>query len=56
MSLIQCDEGCRFQKDGYCRLDYLSTVNSDVGRCPYYRPILFDNRNSLSEAADAYDF
>lgn len=56
MSLIQCDEHCRFQKEGYCRLEALSTVNAAQNRCPYFKPVLFDNGNSFFQASDTYEF
>lgn len=53
MSLIQCDEPCRFQKDGFCRLEDLGTVNSTENDCPHFKPYLFDIRDGLFETSDS---
>lgn len=37
MSLIQCALQCKYQKEGYCRLENCSTVNSKSTVCPYYK-------------------
>lgn len=51
MSLIQCSESCKFQADGYCKLEKCSVVTSTDNSCPYFVERLFDNRNSLSQAS-----
>ena len=56
MVLIICNEECLYQKDGYCRLESLSTVNVNESRCPYFKPKLFNNRNSLCKTSDSYEF
>lgn len=49
MGIIQCSEDCRFQADGYCGLENLSTVSLSEKDCPYYKKPLFYNGNSLSQ-------
>ena len=56
MSLIQCDEPCKFQKDGYCRLDSMAKIGTAESRCPYYRPLSDNKGNGLFEASDGYQF
>lgn len=53
MSLIQCAEKCKFQKDGYCSLEILGTVNANENGCPYYKTPSFDDSNSLFKASDS---
>lgn len=54
MSLIQCDELCRFQKEGYCRLETPSTVNTENKACPYFKKNLFDDCNGFLKTSDTY--
>jgi len=56
MSLIQCDELCHFQKDGWCRLEVPSTVSNGKSKCVYFKPNLTDNTNSLFKASDTDKF
>lgn len=53
MEIIKCAEGCVFQKDGYCTLEKLSTVNTNKSGCPHFLPKLFNYGNSLFETADS---
>lgn len=38
MQIIECALDCKFQKDGYCELQTVATVNSLVKKeCPHYK-------------------
>ena len=38
LSLIQCDDLCIFQIDGFCSLEHFTTVNSVEKDCPHFKP------------------
>ena len=54
MSLIQCDEPCKFQKDGYCRLDSLARISGAQSSCAYFYPKSDNKGDGLAEAPDGY--
>ena len=54
MSLIQCDELCDFQEEGYCCLEIPTTVNSQNKNCPYFKKALFNNGNCFFQASNTY--
>jgi len=56
MSLIQCDEPCNYQKDGYCKLDKLGTVNYNDKNCPYFKPFSGNDFNSFLKTSDTDKF
>lgn len=43
MSLIMCDEKCKYQKEGYCYLDHTSEIKASNARietgCAYFTDI-----------------
>lgn len=49
MGIIQCSHKCKYQIEGYCTLDKLSTVNSVTTDCPYFTEESIDYGNSLSQ-------
>lgn len=49
MALIQCDENCKFQRDGFCGLEYFTTVNSINNSCPHFKPPSLDGGNRLGK-------
>lgn len=53
MSLIQCEEYCKFQEEGYCRLENPGNVNCHNNDCPYFKAKLSDNRNGLFKTSDS---
>ena len=54
MSIIQCANDCKYQHDGYCQLETISTVTNSKGGCPHY--LSKDGSNSLLEATHADNF
>ncbi len=36
MSIIQCAENCKHQKEGYCHLDKISVITNSTGGCPHF--------------------
>ena len=56
MSLIQCDEKCKFQSDGYCRLEVFGTVNSTSNKCPHFETRSFYDGKSLNKTLDGDKF
>ncbi len=56
MGIIQCSENCKFQLEGYCNLDKLSTVTSVKNNCPYFVPILNNKTDSLSQTFNPDNF
>ncbi len=52
MSLIQCDEKCKYQQEGFCRLEKIGTVNTLNASCPYYRPKYLNQSNGVLKASD----
>lgn len=53
MNLIECSESCKFQADGYCRLEKCGEVSSVESGCPYFAAVSADNGNGLRKASDA---
>ena len=53
MGIIQCAEECKFQSDGYCGLDKLSTVGLVQNGCPHFVPTLAYNRNCFTKTYNA---
>lgn len=51
MSLIQCALKCKFQTDGYCKLETVSTVSSTANMCPYFKSL--DNTDGFFEVSDS---
>ncbi len=52
MSLIQCDEPCRYQKDGFCGLEHFTTVNSVENTCPHFKPNTLNQINGVFKTPD----
>ena len=50
MSLIQCALKCKFQTDGYCKLETVSTVSSTAKKCPYFKSL--DDTDGFLEVSD----
>jgi len=37
LNLIICDQHCQHQQEGYCTLNYISSITNDSGaKCGYY--------------------
>lgn len=37
MNLVNCDENCQYQQDGYCKLNHNPVINSvKVNGCSYF--------------------
>ncbi len=53
MGIIQCAENCKYQADGYCRLDKCTTVNSVTKSCPYFIKSSADKSDCFTEFSDA---
>ncbi len=53
MSLIQCDEDCCYQKDGFCGLEHFTTVNSVENSCPHFKPNTSNQINSIPKTSDS---
>lgn len=53
MGIIQCAENCKYQADGYCRLDKCTTVNSVAKSCPYFIKSSADKSDCFTEFSDA---
>ncbi len=56
MSLIQCDEACCYQKDGFCSLERFTTVNSVENSCPHFKPINLNQINGILKTSDTAKF
>lgn len=54
MGIIQCDESCKYQADGYCTLDRCAAVSSLSSACPYFTEKSLDKGDSFGESADTY--
>lgn len=52
MSLILCDEQCKYQVDGICSLEFPSVVNNTHGGCIYKTEIESTNKESNSNEAN----
>lgn len=39
MNLIQCDEPCRHQKDGYCALEEAGRISTKGKDCCYFEEL-----------------
>lgn len=50
MSFIFCSLECKYQIEGYCELNNVTTINSVSETCPYR--ILPDNSNSLGKISN----
>ena len=53
LSLIQCDEACHYQKDGFCSLEHFTTVNSVESNCPHFKPNSLNQINSFLKTSDS---
>lgn len=51
MGIIECAEKCLYQKEGYCCLETLCTVNTCKGGCPHFLPISLNDGNGLTETS-----
>ncbi len=54
MKIIQCILDCKYQRDGYCGLEAISTVNSLKSECPHYDKKLSDKTKSFPDISDTY--
>ena len=54
MKMIQCILDCKYQRDGYCGLETISTVNSLKSECPHYDKKLSDKRERFPNISDSY--
>ncbi len=56
LSLIQCDNSCIYQIDGFCGLEYFTTVNSFENDCPYFKPKTLNQIDSIFKTANTAKF
>lgn len=56
MGIIQCAEDCKYQLDGYCRLDKCTTVNSVTKNCPYFIKCSADKCDRFTKLSDTDKF
>lgn len=56
LSLIQCDDACIYQIDGFCGLEHFTTVNSVVSDCPHFKPKNLNQINSIFKTSDTAKF
>lgn len=54
MSIIQCANQCKHQKDGYCQLDKISVITNSLGGCPHF--LAKSGSNSLFKTANTKEF
>ncbi len=52
MSLIQCDENCQYQKEGFCGLEHFTTVNSTENECPHFKPMALNQSNGVLKTSN----
>lgn len=52
MGIIQCAENCKYQADGYCRLNQCTTVNSTNMACPHFIEKLSDKSDCLAKSSN----
>lgn len=56
LSLIQCDDSCIYQVEGFCSLEHFTTVNSTQSDCPHFKPRNLNQINGILKASDTAKF
>ena len=56
LSLIQCDDLCVYQIDGFCSLEHFTTVNSVENDCPHFKPKPSNQINGFFKTSDSTKF
>ena len=56
LSLIQCDDLCIYQIDGFCSLEHFTTVNSVEKDCPHFKPKTLNQVNSFFKTSNPTKF